>query len=784
MAFSHGGQHTTGQGQGQGQGPVPGQGTGQGKGPTPGWAQGPGTGTGFGTGPGPGPGSGTGAIRKFPTGANYAEALQHPEVCFQDTALKLGTVQQSPVLGPKAISGNFASVFSVTATDGRRYAVKCFTRDTSALTSRYTAISATLGALDPDRLSQRWSVGFDFLDEGVLVAGVWYPVLKMAWVQGTDLINWIVRHRQDSAAVLALAERFHELVTDLDRYGIAHGDLQHGNILVADDGTLRLVDYDGMYVAALHGETATENGHRNYQSPFRTAADFGPAMDRFSAWIIYLSLLAVATDSALWDQLHEDHGEYLIVSEADFKDPSSSLAWPLLLTHHDTRLRTVAARVHSLLAEPCASIPELTTDTDPAAGRGQSKGRGKGQGPVPPSAAPGAPGAGVPPWMAGRIPPAHPAAASPGGAFSGRRPTDLASAVLALLGTVLPGTLTLVSALPAAYAPTQAIALAAGATAVTAGRRLRPEHRAARQRVRELSHQADLLKDSRKALLHIELELRRLDDTSARDDTATANALQALQTELRDEQSRVTLDTNRRTARLRQELRELPATERQELAQALEPAVTAYVQEKLRGTPIRTVRSLPTMGTKTVLALLNAGIRTAADFTGVTYENSSNSYGSRAAYLSLPSGRRVRVHGVGEARAATLHDWRASLEQQARSTAPTELPADVERQIRASVIARGTRLQADVRRTESEAKRSKDQLQQRITAARQRMTSEQQQRRVETQRQRSVLLQSQKQLEGINTQREQLHDQLSTTRTEMRESLGNRSYMRFLLTGR
>ncbi len=63
------------------------------------------------------------AGRKFPTGANYVEALQNPTLCFEDPDLKHGTVQQSPVLGPKAISGNFASVFSITAPGGQRYAV-------------------------------------------------------------------------------------------------------------------------------------------------------------------------------------------------------------------------------------------------------------------------------------------------------------------------------------------------------------------------------------------------------------------------------------------------------------------------------------------------------------------------------------------------------------------------------------------------------------------------------------------------------------------------------------
>ncbi|NED78734.1 hypothetical protein G3I76_01300, partial [Streptomyces sp. SID11233] len=111
--------------------------------------------------------TGASGVRKFPTGANYAEALQHPELCFRDADLQRGTVRQVPVLGPKAISGNFASVFSLTTRDGQRYALKCFTRDASAMSSRYAAVSATLQALDVQSLSQPWPVDFSFLEQGV-----------------------------------------------------------------------------------------------------------------------------------------------------------------------------------------------------------------------------------------------------------------------------------------------------------------------------------------------------------------------------------------------------------------------------------------------------------------------------------------------------------------------------------------------------------------------------------------------------------------------------------------
>ncbi|WP_149825093.1 protein kinase domain-containing protein [Streptomyces tailanensis] len=750
--------------------------------------------------------AGSGAVGKFPTGANYAEALQHPEVCFRDPGLKHGTVQQTPVLGPKAISGNFASVFSVTAPDGQRYALKCFTRDSTSLTRRYTAISSALGAL-----SHAWSVGFEFLDEGVLVAGEWYPVVKMAWVQGTDLLNWLDRNRTDTAAVQALADRFLALVADLDKAGIAHGDLQHGNILVASDGTLRLVDYDGMYVPALKGEKATENGHRNYQSPSRTAADFGPAMDRFSAWVIQLSLLAVAADPGLWTQLHDPHGEFLILSEADFTEPAMSLAWPVLLGHPDERVRAVATRVKNLLGKPCAALPALTPDAvalpkrRSAWGKGQAAAKG-GSGAAAQASATAPPTAsgplahGVPAWMTGHIPAAAaPAAggtagqaagstagqAGPGPAgqpapgFGRRRAGDLVVAASSLLGNAAPGALALAAVQPYGYLPmTQGLALAVSGAAIGLGRRLRPEYRAAKARVRELHLRARELKDPATAHQRLEKDIRKLDESVAKDNAASDKRLQALTTELKDGQARITVDLNRSTGRIQKQLTELSAKEARRIAYALAPAVQAHIQERLRKTSIQEARKLTNMGDKMVRALMDAGIRTAADFTGVAFAQQGG------AYLVGTSGQWIRVPGIGEARANTLESWRRGLEQRARATAPTKVPPGVMANIQIEMATLRNQLNAELKQVEAGAQRSRDALKNRIADERQRLTAARQRRGMESQRQRAELIQRQKRLAGAEAELARVRTDLATARAETRRTLGTRRYVKLLATGR
>jgi hypothetical protein len=73
-------------------------------------------------------------------------------------------------------------------------------------------------------------------------------------------------------ALLSTASRLFALLGDLERRKLAHGDLQHGNIMIAESG-VELVDYDGMFVPAFAGTAATEGGVPSYQHPNRSAVD-------------------------------------------------------------------------------------------------------------------------------------------------------------------------------------------------------------------------------------------------------------------------------------------------------------------------------------------------------------------------------------------------------------------------------------------------------------------------------------------------------------------------------
>jgi len=312
----------------------------------------------------------------WPTPQDYNEAIQSPRLSFNDPELKGGSVEINALGLPRPITGGFASVYKVRCGQ-REWAVRCFLREFIDQQQRYEAISKHLSAA-----KLPYTVGFEFLPQGIKVRGDWYPVLKMEWVQGELLNKYIRRNLRDSAALLGLADRWAKMVKALQSANIAHGDLQHGNVVITN-GELRLIDYDGMYVPALAGQSSHEVGHRNYQHPQRTQFDFGPAIDNFAAWVIYVSLIALSIDPSLWDKLKAGD-EHLLFRREDFEEPYTSATLSTLSNHADRRLDTLASFFQSLLYSSPTQLPPLdgqptlqnlsaSSTTTPAAGGTKGK---------------------------------------------------------------------------------------------------------------------------------------------------------------------------------------------------------------------------------------------------------------------------------------------------------------------------------------------------------------------------------------------------------------------------
>ncbi|MEX5709164.1 DNA-binding protein [Parafrankia sp. FMc6] len=252
---------------------------------------------------------------KLPTLLDYQQAVQIPRLSFLDDQLRESVPRLTPLGMPAVATGGFALTFDVSL-DGRRHAVRCFHRHSDNLELRYACIAEFVRSAALDFL-----VGVDYQPAGIRVRGHCWPIVRMEWIDGARLDDWVQEHLDRPAHLDRARLGLGFAVAELRRRGAAHGDLQHGNILVLPDTSVRLVDYDGMYLPGLSGLGASERGHRNYQHPDRSN-QYDVTLDRFAEEVITVSLAALARNPGLWREFNT--GENLIFSAADFADPSAS----------------------------------------------------------------------------------------------------------------------------------------------------------------------------------------------------------------------------------------------------------------------------------------------------------------------------------------------------------------------------------------------------------------------------------------------------------------------------
>ena len=261
---------------------------------------------------------------------------------------------------PLVSSGNFAAVYRV-SNQGRSFAVRCFTRAVNDQHERYGQLGAFLRATLPPAF-----VEFEYLEQGILVAGDWYPIVKMEWVNG-DPMNKFVQNNLDTPNNLQIAAaRWRGLVSALGSLNIAHNDLQHGNVMVQQDRSLRLVDYDAIFLPQYLGQTSPENGHQHFQHPLKTSQNYNESVDNFPALVIYVSLLALAADPGLWDRFYND--DNLLFRKVDYADPANSHCFQALKNSQDETVRYLTSFLEQCCASQVEAVPNLEDimNTQPA----------------------------------------------------------------------------------------------------------------------------------------------------------------------------------------------------------------------------------------------------------------------------------------------------------------------------------------------------------------------------------------------------------------------------------
>jgi serine/threonine protein kinase len=225
---------------------------------------------------------------------------------------------------PYRSSGAFAVVFKMKDEQaGKCYALKCFTEEQEGRAEAYRQIADELEFVDSSYITS-----VKYLDKEIFVDSSCeedeFPVLLMDWIDGETMENYIAENYQDNYAMAMLCYRFGKMAAWLRSQPFAHGDIKPDNIMVRPDGSLTLIDYDGMFVPAMKGQKSPTIGTKDFSHPLRSVDDFDETIDDFALASIALSLKAISMNSTLLDTYGAS--DRLLFSESDYRTPSSSKA--------------------------------------------------------------------------------------------------------------------------------------------------------------------------------------------------------------------------------------------------------------------------------------------------------------------------------------------------------------------------------------------------------------------------------------------------------------------------
>ena len=257
---------------------------------------------------------------QYPLISEYVRAIQ-------DATDNLGELAHLlPVLDdhgePYRSSGAFAVVFKMKDEQtGKCYALKCFTEEQEGRAEAYRQIADELDMVDsPYITSVKYMEKELFVDSQCEEDE--FPVLLMDWVEGETMETYIAANYRNQSAMSLLCYRFGKMAAWLRTQSFAHGDVKPDNIIVRPDGSLTLVDYDGMFVPSMKGSQSPTIGTRDFSHPLRTVDDFDETIDDFSLASIALSLKAISMKSTLLDIYGAS--DRLLFSENDYRNPSNS----------------------------------------------------------------------------------------------------------------------------------------------------------------------------------------------------------------------------------------------------------------------------------------------------------------------------------------------------------------------------------------------------------------------------------------------------------------------------
>ncbi len=295
-------------------------------------------------------------MTRFPEDPEYFTAIQNPEHALSDPALKSWRPSVKRDNLPMVWSGGYALIFRMRDPSGTTSALRCFKKPLRGLFDRYKAYQAFYQACATPLRDALVSSRFE--ENGILVNGVHYPIVTMPWVKGDNLNEWTQAHLKQPAALASLRQTFSFMVSDMERSGFVHGDLQHGNILVRG-GRPVLVDYDTVIPPGATHLDFSILGLPGFQHPRFCLGDDPRLLDRFPSLVIHtaLEVLELLPELGHPDVNPGAFKDALLFHDEDLRDPASSDLFRAIRGHANLRRRADA--LASYARGPVSALPTL-----------------------------------------------------------------------------------------------------------------------------------------------------------------------------------------------------------------------------------------------------------------------------------------------------------------------------------------------------------------------------------------------------------------------------------------
>lgn len=237
-----------------------------------------------------------------------------------------GYLPEEGILGPKSFSGGFCIVFPFSSGHNKK-ALRIWHQEIDAIKDRYALLSQEFR-----NEKSTYLCNIEYVEGGLDVDGERVDGVVLDWIDGLSMKQYLKQilstNRTDiESKINELSEKLLQMFLYFHDKGFSHGDLQHDNIIITEEGNVKVIDYDCFYTPSMSDSFyQTTVGYDGYQHPLRSKKRLisNEKSDYFSELIIYISLRALAKDTTLWKYVEDADFSFLFTAK-DYQNLKNSV---------------------------------------------------------------------------------------------------------------------------------------------------------------------------------------------------------------------------------------------------------------------------------------------------------------------------------------------------------------------------------------------------------------------------------------------------------------------------